>query len=280
MRTDPRRLIAIMLAFALVVAIPFTFTQEVNAAAKKKIGSKKVSVHLVTEESLSKDVSVGLKYVTVTKNTYNKKGFKTKYVSSNNKGGLEKVKYKYNSKGYVKSCKIYDNKGKLVGIIKVKMKNGHPYTSKEYRVKGRKKTLIYKQAFVYKGKKLVKIKWRNLLTNTSGTTKVTSGSSNQKGSEKAKYDRYGNLTSDSKTSKQKVSGVTVTTTYKITHQYTYDMVGNILEDVCTETTTKVPAKGKKSEVVTKTVKKYKYKKVKVLRKYLAQILSGGIIPHH
>ena len=157
----------------------------------------------------------------------------------------------------MKSCKIYDNKGKLVGIIKVKMKKGRPYTSKEYRIKGKKKTLIYKQTFAYKGKKLVKIKWRNLLTNTSGTTKATSGASNQK-----------------------VSGVTVTTTYKITHQYTYDMVGNILEDVCTETTTKVPAKGKKSEVVTKTVKKDKYKKTKVLRKYLKQILNGYIPAHH
>ena len=58
------------------------------------------------------------------------------------------------------------------------------------------------------------------------------------------------------------------------------MVGNILEDVCTETTTKVPAKGKKSEVVTKTVMKYKYKKMKVLKKYLEQIMSGGAITYH
>ena len=42
----------------------------------------------------------------------------------------------------------------------------------KYSVNGRKRTLIYKQTFVYKGKKLKKIKWRNLRINTSGTIKV------------------------------------------------------------------------------------------------------------
>jgi len=279
MKTLSKRIMALVLTLALAAAIPFAFTQEASAAAKKS-GSKKVSVHLISDESLSRDVSGGLKYVTVTKNTYNRKGFKTKYVTSNNKGGLEKYKIKYNSKGYMTSCKVYNKNNKLFRLIKVKMKNGKPYTSKEYSVNGRKRTLIYKQTFVYKGKKLKKIKWRNLRINTSGTIKVKSASSAQKGSEKAKYDKYGNLISDTRTSKQTESGVEVTTTYKITHQYTYDMVGNILEDVCTETTTKVPAKGKKSEVVTKTVMKYKYKKMKVLKKYLEQIVSGGAITYH
>ena len=144
MKTLFKNIMAIMLTLALAAAIPFAFTQEASAAAKKS-GSKKVSVHLISDESLSRDVSGGLKYVTVTKNTYNRKGFKTKYVTSNNKGGLEKYKIKYNSKGYMTSCKVYNKNNKLFRLIKVKMKNGKPYTSKEYSVNGRKRTLIYKQ---------------------------------------------------------------------------------------------------------------------------------------
>ena len=278
MRQRLRHIVGMILIFALVLVIPFASVQEVNAAAKKS-GPKKVTVHLVTDESVSKAVDKSLQYVTFTKSTYNKKGLRTKYVTSNNKGGMEKVKIKYNSKGYMTSCKVYDKNNKLYSLIKVKMKKGRPYSSKEYRVNGRKKTLIYRQSFVYKGKKLVRIKWTDLMTNTCGTDNVAASSA-KKGSVNAKYDTYGNLTEDTITSKQTVSGKSVTTTYRVTHQYTYDMVGNMTEDVCVETTTKVQANGKKSEIVTKTVKKYKYKKMKVLKKYLKMIISGNKPVHH
>lgn len=280
MRTGLKYFVMMIITFALVLAIPAVFTQEANAAAKKS-GPRKVTVHVVTDESVSRAVSNSLQYVTYTKSTYNKKGFRTKYVSSNNKGSMEKVKIKYNSKGYMTSCKVYNKSNKLYRLIKVRTKKGLPYTSKEYSVNGRKKALIYKQTYVYKGKKLVKIKWTNLTTNTSGTENVAaSGALGKKGSPNAKYDTYGNLTEDTITTKQTVSGTAVTIIYRVTHEYTYDMVGNMTEDICVETTTQVRPGGKKSEVVTKTVKKFKYKKMKVLKKYLEQILYGRKPVHH
>ena len=95
MRQRLRHIVGMILIFALVLVIPFASVQEVNAAAKKS-GPKKVTVHLVTDESVSKAVDKSLQYVTFTKSTYNKKGLRTKYVTSNNKGGMEKVKIKYN----------------------------------------------------------------------------------------------------------------------------------------------------------------------------------------
>ena len=136
MRQSLRHIAGMILLCALVLVIPFASVQEVNAAAKKS-GPKKVTVHLVTDESVSKAVDKSLQYVTFTKSTYNKKGFRTRYVTSNNKGGMEKVKIKYNSKGYMTSCKVYDKNNKLYSLIKVKMKKGRPYSSKEYRVNGR-----------------------------------------------------------------------------------------------------------------------------------------------
>ena len=165
MKKHVKRYLSLALTFALVFAIPFAFTQEASAASKK---SGKVTVYKVTSEATTTNYSDGTKATSSSKYTYNKKGFMTKNIYSSSDGYYFKDVYKYNGKGYMTSSKTYNKKGKLTNLTKVTMKKGKPSVRKYYTVKGKKKKLTYQEKLIYKGKKLVKIEWKDLIEKTKG----------------------------------------------------------------------------------------------------------------
>ncbi len=154
-----KRYIALVLTFALVLAVPFAFTtQKADAASKKK--SKKVVLVQLTKE-VGKDLDEnGKLYKYTYKQSFNKRGFVTK-VSQTGKYGFKEV-FKYNKKGYLKSIKSYDKKGKALWKLTVKMnKKGMPAVAKSYYKDGKKWVLEATRTFAYSGKTPVKVSVKN-----------------------------------------------------------------------------------------------------------------------
>ncbi len=148
-----KRYLALVLTFALVLAVPFAFTtQKADAAAKK---SKKATVLLETKTVHTYKNAKGKTVKETTKYTYNKRGFVTKAKTSGKDGG--RAVYKYTKKGYLKSVKFYNKKGKLVYKVTAKMnKNGMPYEAKAYYKDGKKFVLDSTTTIIYSGKTPVK----------------------------------------------------------------------------------------------------------------------------
>ena len=266
MKKHVKRYLSLALTFALVFAIPFAFTQEASAASKK---SGKVTVYKVTSEATTTNYSDGTKATSSSKYTYNKKGFMTKNIYSSSDGYYFKDVYKYNGKGYMTSSKTYNKKGKLTNLTKVTMKKGKPSVRKYYTVKGKKKKLTYQEKLIYKGKKLVKIEWKDLIEKTKGSYSMTDNGSAPANTGNTKFDEHGNIVEEINTDTDTYDGVTYTYTYKTVNKYTYDSAGNILKKESTETTTTVASDGSKMDPsVTTSVSTYKYKKMKIAKKDL------------
>ena len=260
MKKHVKRYLSLALTFALVFAIPFAFTQEASAASKKS--SKKVTVYLVKESSEVRTED-GKSSSTFTKYTYNKKGFMTKQSWSGTDGKGKSV-YKRNGKGVTTSIKTYKGK-KLIAITKNTIKKGKIVTSKYYEVKKGKKKLISQDKYIYKGKTLIRIDWKDFITKEKGSVNMTDNGQATNATEK--LDDHGNVIERIETRQYPEDGVTVTETWKVTHKYSYDSAGNILRDEETSTTTY--SGGETSNTYTSTsVSTYKYKKMKIAKKYL------------
>ena len=161
-----KRYLALVLTFALVLAVPFVFTQQADAAAKKSKKTVKYTQEVKWTHTYKNEKGKTVK--DVTKYSYNKKGFITKAYQKG-KDGFKEV-YKYNKKGYLKSFKSYNGKGKLTKKISVKMnKKGMPATVKFYDVNGKKSTLTRTIQFVYNGKKPVKFIDHDISANETYT---------------------------------------------------------------------------------------------------------------
>ena len=277
MKKHVKRIMALALTFALVFAIPFAFTQEASAASKK---AKKKTAYLTTQmTSTSKDES-GKTTKKKKKYTYNSKGFMTKETWKQGKENGKTV-YKYNKKGYVKSLKAY-TKGKLEAKTTVKMnKNGMPAVVKTYSVKGKKKTHLYTYNFVYSGKELIKINYKDIQDKKSGTIDLKGDSVTPSDSSEAevttdsssnvKYDKKGRVIEETYTdsySEVNDQGVTETTTYTNVWKYTYNKAGKVLKETANTTSKTTYSDGTAPKTVkTKDTYTYKYKKKKIAKNY-------------
>ena len=262
MKKYAKRYLSLVLAFTLVFAIPFAFTQEASAASK----SKKQTVYLQTKVVSVTKYSTGETYKDTTKNTYNKKGQLTKSVYSS-KGYKATTKYKYNKKGYMTSLKEYDKKNKLTYQVTVKMnKKGMPAKRISYDVNGKKKKKTYVETYKYSGKKLVKISWKDYTDNSTGSydpnAPITQDNVNYK------YDNHGNIIEENNTDSYTEDGVTYTTVSKTVYSYTYNKAGAITKSSSTTTSVTTDTNGGKETSTSSNVTTYKLKKMKVASKYL------------
>lgn len=166
-----KRYLALVLTFALVLAVPFVFTQQADAAAKKS-KTPKITQPVKVVETYKNDKGKTAKLTT--KVSHNKNGFTTKAYAKG-KDGFKRV-FKYNKKGYLKSYKYYNGKGKLEYKVSVKMnKKGMPVQAKHYDVAGKKSTLVKKVSFIYSGKTPVKYTVQDLEENTTETFDIVFG---------------------------------------------------------------------------------------------------------
>lgn len=213
-----KRYIALVLTFALVLAVPFAFTtQKADAASKKK--SKKV-VFVAMTKQVGKDLDEnGKLYKYTRKYSYNKRGFVTKEVQTGKYAW--KTVYKYNKKGYIKSAKDYDKKGKLVYKTTVKMnKKGMPAVAKSYYKDGKKWVLDTTRTFIYSGKTPVSVTVKN---SEGKVDKVAIEFYEYEGVSKADYKYVDeNATKVKKDKKGRVVAETYDTT---TYKYTYGKSG-------------------------------------------------------
>ncbi len=275
MKKHVKCIMALVLTFALVLAIPFAFTQEASAASKK---AKKTTMYLTTQmTNTSKDENGKTKKM-VKKYTYNSKGFMTKETWKEGKDN-GKTLYKYNKKGYVKSVKSY-SKGKLESKTTVKMnKNGMPAVVKTYQVKGKKKH-TYTYNFVYSGKELIKINYKDIQEKKSGTinlkgepapsesaeTEVVTDNTNN-----VKYDKKGRIIEETYSdtfSEVNDQGVTETTVFSNVWKYTYNKAGKITKEKVNTTSTLTYSDGTAAKTVkTSDTYTYKYKKKKLAKNY-------------
>ena len=276
MKKHTKRIMALALTFALVFAVPFAFTQEASAASKK---AKKKTVYLTTQmTNTSKDESGKTKKM-VKKYTYNSKGFMTKETWKEGKDSGKTV-YKYNKKGYLKSVKTY-SKGKLEAKNIVKMnKNGMPAVVKTYTLKGKKLKPFYNYTFVYSGKELIKIKYKNMQDKKSGVIDLKGEAAAADSSEveatadntsNVKYDKKGRVIEETYSdtySEINDQGVTETTSYSNVWKYTYNKAGKILKEKANTTSTTTYSDGTAAKTVkTSDTYVYKYKKKKIAKNY-------------
>lgn len=276
MRKHVRRIMAMALTLALVFAIPFAFTQEASAASKK---AKKKTAYLTTQmTSISRDQEGKVRKM-VKKYSYNSKGFMTKETWKEGKDNGRTV-YKYNKKGYVKSVKSY-TKGKLESKTSVKMnKKGMPSVIKTYTLKGKKLKLFFTYTFVYSGKELIMIKYKDEQSKTTGSIDLRSEATPSETPEteavadntnNVKYDKKGRIIEETYSdsySETNDQGVTETTAYTNVWKYTYNKAGKILKERFNSTSTITYSDGtaSKTEKSSDTYT-YKYKKKKISKSY-------------
>lgn len=225
-----KRYLALVLTFALVLAVPFAFTtQKADAAAKK---SKKTTVVQIKKSVYTYKNEKGKTKKATTTWTYNKRGFVTKVKT---KGGdfAGRTVYKYNKKGYLKSMKEYNKKGKLEYKVSVTMnKNGMPATVKKYDVNGKKSTLTETRTFQYSGKTPVNV----VIKEADGTTQTVPIEFYDIGVDKEMYKEgfYDSFTLDKK-GRVKTETATWNDNDKSTFKYTYNKAGYRIKSVENET---------------------------------------------
>ena len=282
------RMVSLVLALAVFVMFPMTFTQEAQAASTK-------TFYVTTSATYT------YKYQNEKSSTYyegkhkrDKNGFLIKDTFDD---GYDV--YTHNSKGDVTKIKHYEGKelSYTDSFVYTYGSNGRPKTEKWYfQSPGEKKELQNTTKYTYYSNKHVKKKvckssdgtdtylYRKDGTLKSSTNKGKDSSSakntydshgNVKTSKSIsedysvsenhttlEYDTHGNLIKDVYTLTDKFNNKTSTTKVTVTIEYKYDKHGNILKCVTT----------KKSKEKGKTIKetntyKYTYKTVKVTKKY-------------
>lgn len=261
MKKHVNQILSLALTLALVLAIPFAFTQEVSAASKK---TKYVVSSTTT--TYSDSTAYTTKYIYfkngLTKSSTsssgskiiyarNKKGDVTsfKFISSNaGNNSYSYYKYEYNKKGLPVKQYEYDEHNKLVATISASFyKNGKTKESVE--------TLPESQTtFIYRYNK----------KGDPTFMKYSSGDSSTQSSYTYIYDKKGNPIKRVQLLDATYQGEhekeTITTTYK----YKYDKKKNIKKAVITEV--RVMNDGK--TITSSRTITYKYKKVKVAKKFL------------
>ena len=290
-----RRIVSLVLALAVFVMFPMAFTQEAQAASKTK------TFYVVTQQTTTYTNSDGSTEKNVTKYTYDKNGLRKTVVS---KGYMPyyKAVYTRNKAGLVTSYKSYNEDGKLTWITSYTIKNGKIVKSKDYQVDPDtgKKTLFSSTTITYKKGKPTKEVTKYSDGDTSTLTYYSNGAPKKEVSKGANgtyiynYNKKGNMTSSSSnytsydgtkmkststytyrdiknkkgdttkfvvTEKRTENGKTKKIVNTSTYQYTYKS-GRMAKVV---TTTK--SKGGDYEYTNKTTTTYKYKAVKVAKKY-------------
>ena len=263
MKKNTKRYLSLLLTLALVLTIPFAFTQEASAASKK--GKTKYVVTSTTRISEDEIFTYKCNYYKnglikeevfsdSSKNVFsrNKKGYMTAFTEYNAKGErgyAESFTYQYNKKGQPAKKTIY---------IVSHNENGGTESFTYYK-NGKLKKSVYQSPegdYSY-----------TVTFNKKGH--VTSTVSKGQGSlyvEKYsyKYDKKGNPTKIVSTETWNESGNSGSSTKTEKYKYKYDKHKNIKQAVITTTGTNDSGKPYKDV----TTYKYKYKKVKVPKKYL------------
>ncbi len=267
MKKYTKRITALALTFALAIAVPFAaFTHEADAASRKTkyvvtsctVTAKNGNGKLVNEtetytyykNGLQKSITdaAGSKEVY----SYNRKGYVTKIRYYESKGkkpaDIRTYKYKYNKKGLAVKASEYGKNKKLLGKARLTYyKNGR---KKAQRYISADKTSVYDMTFNKKG---------DLIFDSGkfiGESYTNSYS--------FKYDDKGNPTQMISTyswQNSDGSGTVVTTE---SYVYTYDKNNNVKKAIVTYTDKL--ADGSTSTYT--SMYTYKYKKVKVPKKYL------------
>jgi len=266
MKKHAKRYLALILTFALVIAVPFTaFTQKASAASKK-------TKYVVTQQTrIAKDED-GKEAATVTKMQYDKNGLlKTRIYS-----GGDKEVYTRNKKGYVTTVKEYDSTGKLIDTwgytYKYDKKGNRIEQTRYYYEDNVKKTGSTYKYTNYKNGKVKKQTYVDgdyswvITYNKKGdaTSDVDKGKTYIDTNKYTyKYDKKGNPVKEVRTYTGKDSDGTYSNVTTTTYKYTYDKHKNIKKAVITE----VYKSGNNTSTETWTML-YKYKKVKVPKKFL------------
>ena len=251
------RFMSAVLAVMVFIAFSVPFTQIASAASKKTFYVQTKVTNVSTFDGQTSKSKTTFKY--------NKNGLK---ISSKLSNGTKKT-YKRNSKGLVKSWKLTNKKGKVISSGKAKIKNGVVVSEKEYIVKKKKKTLNKTTSYAYSNGKQI----RKEDVYTDGDKIITEYDSNGNiiketeilkvvtivSKHNLKTDEHGNVTSDVETVTEMYNGQKQTNVITTNNVYTYDKKGNVTKKVSTTT-----SGGKVTFSSTST---YKYKKVKVPKKF-------------
>jgi len=285
-----RRVISLVLAFAMFIIFPMAFTLEAQAASTK-------TFYFRTSFKQVAKYSTGDKDSYTTKSTYGKNGLiKTRTYSDGSKSVYTHDKY-----GYVKTEKSYDPNGKLdttYSYVYKYGKNGLPKTEKQYMKIGsgkkellgtstytyyankRYKKIIYKtedgkatslyrkdgtqKSYTFKGKNGYSTK---ATYDSHGSTKTWiytgDGYTSKENHTTLKYDKKGNIIKDVYTMKTIYGGDTYKSKCTETTKYTYDKHNNITKSV-----TKIKnTDSSGNTTVTTYTNTYKWKAIKVAKKY-------------
>lgn len=292
-RETVRRGLAMMLSAVVFLALPFMFTTEANAAS----GSK--TIYVVTQMNSTYESSNGSVEKSVIKYTYNKNGL-LKQQTSKGITDAYKIVYSRNKAGAVTGTKSYNSEGKLQGVTSNTIKNGNIVKSKSYNVDPAtgKKTLFSTTTRTYKKGKLTKEVTKGASGYTDTATYYSNGvikksvfksadseyvyNYNKKGlpttaTSKSTYAGYtqtststydittnkkGYITKEVVTTKVTANGTTTTEVNTAKNKYTFKS-GRLVKQVSTHT-----YKSGDYSYSSKDTTTYKYKAVKVLKKYL------------
>ena len=268
MKKYVKRYLSLMLTLALVISIPFAFTQEASAASKK--GKTKYVVK--SEANVQKNEN-NTNVSTTEKYEYYKNGL---LKSKTDSEGSKEI-FKRNKKGYVIQKLRYDEKGQLSGWSENTYKynkKGLPIKMNVYDVSEGKKELSYSVAYTYYKKGALK---KEVITYPEGGSETTVF--NKKGnitdriySDKnytsikkhaLKYDKNGNLINDTNNITWKDGTYTGSKIVTESFRYTYGKKKTIKRSVNT-----VVVKYDTGETETEvSTTQFTYKKAKVPKKY-------------
>ena len=266
MKKYTKRITALVLTFALAIAVPFAaFTHKADAASRK-------TKYVVTSCTVTSKNGNGKWVKDTEKYTYYKNGHQKSITDAEGK-----EVYSYNKKGYVTKIRYYESKGKKPADIRTYKykynKKGLAVKASEY---GKNKKLLGKARLTYykNGRKKAqhyisadKTSVYDMTFNKKGDLIFDSGkfsSESYTDSYSFKYDDKGNpmqMISTYSWKNSDGSGTVVTTE---SYVYTYDKNNNVKKAIVTYT--EKLADGSTSTYT--NIYTYKYKKVKVPRKYL------------
>ena len=266
MKKHVKRYLSLALTFALVLAIPFAFTQEASAASKttKYVTTSNTITYKNSDGSIGSTSTTNITYFknglakTITYSdgsktvyTRNKKGYITSGTSYDKNGKLDyaySYKYEYNKKGLPVKQYEYDQYNKLAGT----------YTVSFYK-NGKEKESVFTFADG-NGVNSYKYNKKGDITFVKYTDKTYSSWSNYS----YKYDKKGNPTKIVRTEEWVDGSDSGKATSVTTYKYKYDKKKNVKQSDSTEVYTSSDGKTRTSS---RTVT-YKYKKVKVAKKFL------------
>jgi len=252
MKINTKRLLAVMLSVFVAMGFMVPFTQTASAASKTK------TFYVTTQTKTVYKNEDGSKETFLLKYKYNKNGLVTEAYSKGYVSDGSTTKYTRNSAGIVKTAKTYDKDGKQIEERKGTIKNGKVTKSRTYTFIDGKKKLAESSTFTYTKKGQIK---KEVVTHedygkstyiytywpNGNTKKMICRSSDYKYVEN--FDKKGNLTSTKTTYGTGEYKTTTTATYK----YKFNKKGYVTKEVVTEKMTDA------SGNTTKTVRTYTYK---------------------